>query len=150
MVGRRVKWQVLLSQYDITFVTQRSMKGQAMVDHLADFPLPKYQPLQTQFPDEDILFAMEDSGEKDPEDQEQWKLYFDGTVNKKGRGIGTVLTTPQGQMIPFARKLTFKCTNNEAEYKACILGLKVTLEHKAQKLHVHDDAMLVISQVNGD
>ena len=49
-------------------------------------------------------------------------------MNKKGRGIGVVLTTPQGQMIPFARKLTFGCTNNEAEYEACILGLNVALE----------------------
>ena len=77
-------------------------------------------------------------------------MYFDGAVNKKGRGVGAVLTMPQGQMIPFARKLTFKCTNNEAEYEAFILGLKVTLKHKAQKLHVHGNAMLVISQVNGD
>ena len=61
MVGRCVKWQVLLSQYDITFVTQKSMKGQAMADNLADFPLLEYQLLQTQFLDEDILFAMEDS-----------------------------------------------------------------------------------------
>ena len=61
-----------------------------------------------------------------------------------------MLTMPQGQMIPFARKLTFKCTKNEAKYEACILGLKVALKHKAQKLHVHGDAMLVISQVNGD
>ena len=53
-------------------------------------------------------------------------------------------------MIPFARKLTFKCTNNEAEYETCIVGLKVALEHEAQKLHVHGDTMLVISQVNGD
>ena len=42
MVGRCVKWQVLLSRYDITFVMQRFMKGQAMADHLADFPLPDY------------------------------------------------------------------------------------------------------------
>ena len=83
-----------MSQYDITFIMQRAMKGQAMADHLADFPLPEYQPLQTQFPDEDILFAMEDSEEKDSEDQEQWQLYFDGAVNKKGRGIGAVLVMP--------------------------------------------------------
>ena len=29
-------------------------------------------------------------------------------------------------------------------------GFEVALEHKAQKLRVHGDAMLVISQVNGD
>ena len=88
-----------------------------MPDHLADFPLPEYQPLQTQFPDEDILFAMEDSEQKDPEDEQQWQLYFDGAVNRRGQGVGTVLATPQGQLIPFARKLTFECTNNEVDMK---------------------------------
>ena len=72
MVGRCVKWQVLLSQYDITFVTQKSVKGQAVADHLVDFHLLEYQPLQTQFPDEDILFTMEDSRQKNSEDEEQW------------------------------------------------------------------------------
>ena len=93
---------------------------------------------------------MEDSEQKDPEDELQWHLYFDGTVNRRGRGIGAVLAMPQGELIPFARKMTFPCTNNEAEYEACILGLQVTLKHDVRKLHVHGDAMLVISQVNGD
>ena len=65
-----------------------------MADHLADFPLPEYQALQTQFPDEDILLAMEDSEQKDLEDELQWHLYFDGVVNRRGRGIGAVLSTP--------------------------------------------------------
>ena len=126
------------------------MKGQAVVDHLADLPLLDYQPLQMQFPDKDILFAMEDSEQKDPQDELQWHMYFDGAINRKGRGIGAVLATPQGQLIPFTRKMTFPCTNNEAEYEAYILGLQVTLELDMRKLHVHGDAMLVISQVNGD
>ena len=89
---------------------------------------------------------MEDSELKDPEDEQQWQLYFDGAVNRRGRGVGAVLAMPQGQLIPFVRKLTFECTNNEAEYEACILGLKVALEHEVRELHVHDDAMLVTSR----
>ena len=85
LVGRYVKWQVLLSQYDITFVTQKSVKGQAMADHLVDFPLPEYQPQQMQFLDEDILFTMEDSEQKDPKDEQQWQLYFNSAVNRRGR-----------------------------------------------------------------
>ena len=46
--------------------------------------------------------------------------------------------------------MTFPCTNNEAEYEAYLLGLQVALEHDVCKLHVHGDAMLVISQVNDD
>ena len=53
-------------------------------------------------------------------------------------------------MIPFARKLTFDYTNNVVEYEACILGLQAMLENGACELQVHGDAMLVISQVNGD
>ena len=86
------------------------MKGQAVADHLADLPLPEYQPLQTQFPDEDILFALEDSEQKDPRDEFRWHMYFDGIVNKRGIGIGVVLATPQGELIPFAKKMTFICT----------------------------------------
>ena len=103
-----------------------------------------------QFPDEVILFTMEDSKQKDPEDELQWHMYFDGAVNRKGRGIGAVLATSQGQLIPFTRKMTFPCTNNEAKYEACILGLQLALEHGVKKLLVHGDAMLVISQVNGN
>ena len=55
-----------------------------MADHLANFQLPEYQPLQTQFPDEDILLAMDDSEQKDPEDELQWHLYFDGAINRRG------------------------------------------------------------------
>ena len=75
------------------------------------------------------MFALEDSKQKDPGDEFRWHMYFDGAVNKRGRGIEAVLATPQGELIPFARKMTFICTNNEAKYEACILGLRVALEH---------------------
>ena len=88
---------------------------------------------------------MEDSELEGPKGEQHWHVYFDSTVNKRGRGIGAVLTSLQGQWIPFARKLTFKCTNNEAEYEACILGLQVALEHGVRQLRVYGDAMLVIS-----
>ena len=71
-------------------------------------------------------------------------MYFDGAVNRRGRGIGAVLSTPHGQLISVERKMTFPCNNNEEEYEACILGLQIALEHGARKLHVHGDAMLVV------
>ena len=33
--GRTAKWLMLLTQFDITYVTQKSMKGRAIADHLA-------------------------------------------------------------------------------------------------------------------
>lgn len=72
LVGRCVKWQVLLSQYDFTCVTQKFMKGKAMVDLLADLPLPKYQPLEMRFSDEDVLFAMEEQHRSEDHEEMPW------------------------------------------------------------------------------
>ena len=33
--GKTAKWVLLLSEFDIKFVTQKSVKGRAIVDHLA-------------------------------------------------------------------------------------------------------------------
>ena len=54
-------------------------------------------------------------------------LVFDGVVNQYGNGIGAVIITPQGTHIPFTARLTFKCTNNKAEYEACIMDWKNVL-----------------------
>ena len=51
-------------------------------------------------------------------------MYFDGAVNNKGAGVGVILITSEGEMIPMAKKLEFEVTNNQAEYEACIFGLK--------------------------
>lgn len=56
-----------------------------------------------------------------------WRLYFDGAVNRKGVGIRIVMTTLIGEVILVAKKLNFWVTNNIAEYEACALGLKTLL-----------------------
>ena len=69
----------------------------------------------------------------------EWKLYFDGTVNNKGTGLGVILVTPEGETIPMAKKLDFKVTNNMAEYKACIYGVEAALVAEAKDLLVYGD-----------
>ena len=78
----------------------------------------------------------------------EWKLYFDGSVNNKGAGLGVILVTPEGETIPMAKKLDFKVTNNMAEYEACIYGVEAALAAGAKDLLVYRDSLLVISQVN--
>ena len=77
----------VLSEYDITYVTQKAIKGQVIADHLASHPLPSYAPVRTDFPDEDVLFATED-------EHEEWSMYFDGAFNDQGSGAGIVLVSP--------------------------------------------------------
>ena len=59
----------------------------------------------------------------------KWRLFFDGTSNSSGAGIGTVLVSPEGNHYPDAAKLRFPYTNNMVEYETCIFGLKNGIEN---------------------
>ncbi|PKI67398.1 hypothetical protein CRG98_012207, partial [Punica granatum] len=46
-------------------------------------------------------------------------------------------------------KVDFSCTNNVAEYEACILGLQAAIDFKVKELEVFGDSMLTIFQTLG-
>ena len=71
-------------------------------------------------------------------------MYFDKASNALGHGVGTVLISPEGNHCPFKAKLSFDCTNNVAEYEACVMGLQAAIEKKIKKLTVYGDSALVI------
>ncbi|XP_031387139.1 uncharacterized protein LOC116200431 [Punica granatum] len=76
------KWRCQLTEYDIEYVSSTSVKGQAIADHLAEFPIEDDTPINSDFQDEEILQVDE------KEDGTAWKMYFDGAVNSTGSGIG--------------------------------------------------------------
>ncbi|XP_077222028.1 uncharacterized protein LOC143855861 [Tasmannia lanceolata] len=78
-----------------------------------------------------------------------WSMYFDGAVNHQGRGIGAVLVSPRKEYTPISIKLQFECTNNMAEYEACIAGLESTLALNIQDIDVFGDLILIICQTKG-
>ena len=78
---------------------------------------------------------------------ESWKMYFDGTTNQNGSGIGVLLISPKGTHIPFSSRLNFPTINNATEYEACIMGLQVALGHGVKELEVCRDLALIISQI---
>ncbi|XP_031375657.1 uncharacterized protein LOC116190138 [Punica granatum] len=137
------KWRCQLTEYDIEYVPRTSVKGQAIADHLAEFPIEDDTPINSDFPDEGILRVDEE------EDGTAWKMYFDGAVNSTGSGIGAVLISPDGRYYPIAAKVNFLCTNNVAEYEACILGLQAAIDFKVKELEVFGDSMLTIFQTLG-
>ncbi|PKI46860.1 hypothetical protein CRG98_032756 [Punica granatum] len=49
------KWRCQLTEYDIEYVSCTSVKGQAIADHLAEFPIEDHTPINPDFPDEGIL-----------------------------------------------------------------------------------------------
>ncbi|PKI64517.1 hypothetical protein CRG98_015080 [Punica granatum] len=105
------KWRCQLTEYDIEYVPRTSVKGQAIADHLAEFPVDGDTPINTDFSDEGILQV---DGEKE---EPTWKMYFDGAVNSVGFGVGAVLISPDGRHYPIAAKVDFSCTNNTKDVK---------------------------------
>lgn len=114
LTGRISRWQMLLAEFYIIFVTQKAVKGQAIADQLADNPLPDYEPMQTYFPDEEVMFATEE----EPEEYPDWRLFFDGAANVFGNGVGAVLVSPQGTQLPISVKLFLALTTSRSMRRA--------------------------------
>ena len=77
-IEKLAKWQMLLSEFDIVYVTQKMIKEQALADHLAENPVDdKYEQLKTYFHDEETSFVGEDISEI----YLGWRLFFDGAEN---------------------------------------------------------------------
>ncbi|XP_031387126.1 uncharacterized protein LOC116200420 [Punica granatum] len=130
-------------EYDIEYVPRTSVKEQAIADHLAEFPIEDDTPINSDFPDEGILQVDSE------ENKFAWRMYFDGAINSTGSGIGAVLISPDGRYYPVAAKVDFPCTNNVAEYEACIIGLQAAIDFKVKELEVFGDSMLTIFQTLG-
>ena len=77
-------------------------------------------------------------------------MAFDRASNALGNGVGVVIIFPEGYHTPFTSRLCFDCTNNKAEYEACILGLKASIDLRIKFLSVYGDSALVITQVKGE
>ena len=146
LTGKISHWKMLLSEFDIVFVTRKAIKGQAIADYLADQPLNDLELSESLFPDKDVM-ALEPK--PDSIEPWHWKLYFDGAANSIINGVGAVLVSPKGQQILVSVKLNFGYTNNVMEYEACIVGLQMALEFRAYDLSVFGDSLMIISQIEG-
>ena len=100
--GKTAKWVLLLSEFDIKYVIQKSVKGRVIANHLAHCSPEEAEEIQGDFPDEDIMGI----------EVESWKMYFDGATNQNRSGIGVLLISPKGTHIPFSGRLNFPATNN--------------------------------------
>ena len=56
---RNAKWQVLLSEFDIFYISQKVIKGSAIVDFLAKRTNEEYEPMSFDFPDEDLMAVLQ-------------------------------------------------------------------------------------------
>jgi len=78
-------------------------------------------------------------------------LYTDGGArgNPGPGAIGVIIKNHEGKVIKEIGKFIGRSTNNEAEYRAIIEGLKECKEKGAKELECFLDSLLVVNQLNG-
>nr|CAN78420.1 hypothetical protein VITISV_043219 [Vitis vinifera] len=144
LVGRLMRLLVLLIDFDIHYVTQKSIRGSIVADHLASLPVSDGRVIDDDFPNKDVVVVTSLSG---------WRMYFDGVANHYGYEIGVLLISSYGDHIPKYVRLAFSnrhpAINNIVEYEACILGLEMNLELRIRQMEVFGDSNLVLRQIQG-
>jgi ribonuclease HI len=136
MSGRMAKWAVKLNTYDIKYETRNVIKSHALADFVANF--------SSELQEEADLEVQQLEETKDP-----WILFTDGASNIRGTGLGILLKSPQGDIIPQSIACEFQATNNKAEYEALIAGLQLAKQIRIRYLQVYVDSLLITNHFNG-
>jgi hypothetical protein len=87
------RWQMLLVEYDIEYMTRKTVKGSVIIDYLADNTIDDYEPLNFDFLDEDVLVVKK----KEPD---WWTTYFDEAVNVYGNETGVMMISHNRNQYP--------------------------------------------------
>ena len=89
-IGRLMIWLVLLTKFDIRYVSQKFVKDSIIAYHLASLPISGSRAVDDDFPNEEISIVTGFSG---------WCMYFDVVSNNFKYGIGVLLISPHGNHI---------------------------------------------------
>ena len=122
--GRIIKWVVEFGTYSIKFRSRTTIKSQALTDFVAEWTKIQ-EPIPATCP-------------------EHWVMYFDGTLNINGAGVGILFITPTKDKLRYVLRIHFLASNNAVEYEACLHGLCIAIE-LGITLMVYRDSMLVIN-----
>ncbi|GJR43550.1 reverse transcriptase domain-containing protein [Tanacetum coccineum] len=133
VAGRLQKWRIKLGEYVIHYRPRVSVKGQILADFIVERP------------EEDSPDTLMEIEEELPE---PWILFTDGSSYTDGSRAGLILTNPKGMEFTYALRFRFDATNNEVEYKALIIGLRIAEQMGVKNLQAYVDSRLVANQVN--
>ena len=126
--GRMLQWAIELSEYGIDYQPRLSMKGQVMLDFIAEVPQPS-------------------TLDRESAKAGWWILHVDRASRKSGSGIGLLLESPIGERLERCIYLGFHVSNNETEYEAIMFGLNLATTLCASKVRIHSDSQLIVGQV---
>ena len=137
--GRISKWGTVLEAFDIKYMPRTSVKGQVLMDLVAEFTEP---------PLEETSMTLNMNGKLvgiiSLQEPLFWKVYVDGVANQRGSGVGLVLISPEKLTIEKSLRLGFLATNNEAKYVALLEGMSMVQRMEGKVVNMFSDSRLVV------
>ncbi|GJS62197.1 reverse transcriptase domain-containing protein [Tanacetum coccineum] len=135
-LGYKVDANGLRPQVAISAVLMTERDGKQVpiyfVSHALQGPAINYTPM------EKLILALDDTLDTPMEEREElpdpWVLFTNGSSCIDGSGAGLIITNPEGIEFTYALRFRFNATNNEAEYKALIVGLQIAGQMGIQNL----------------
>nr|GEZ59180.1 reverse transcriptase domain-containing protein [Tanacetum cinerariifolium] len=132
VAGRLAKWSIMLGEHNITYRPRTSIKEQILADFLNEMPSNASQ------------------GVSVAETQEEpWTLFTNGSLCVDGSGVGLILTNLDIVEFTYALRFQFATSNNEAEYEALIVGLRIATQIGVKNIQANIDSKLSLSPYNG-
>jgi ribonuclease HI len=110
-------------------VHRSSIQSQALADFIADWTPGAHE-------------------EEINKDTEAWTVFCDGSWGTFGAGAAAVLVAPSKVKTCYAAKLDFSCTNNIAEYKALLLGLRKLRAMGIRRVILKTDSQVILGHVD--
>ena len=133
-IGRIAKWGTRLGAYDVKYMPLTAIKGQILADFIAEFTEG------TPEKEEAVIGVLVISVIVVP----RWEVYTNGASNRKGTGIGIVLITPEKLIMEKSLRLGFLANNNEAEYRALLVGVAMVRQLGGEVVDLYSDSRQVI------
>ena len=108
----------MLGAFDIRYLPRTTVKGQILADLVVEFTEELDQPdsQEVGMPKKGVRVNTISS-------QQNWELFVDRAANQKGSKIEIVIIFLERITLKKSLRLSFSTTNNEAEYKALLVGM---------------------------
>ena len=129
----------MLGAFDIKYMSRTSIKGQVLVDLVAEFAKSSTKEKVEKQDMDGKLVSMVSSQEPS-----SWKVYVDGASNQRGSRMGLVLISLEKITIEKTLRLGFSITNNKIEYEALPTGISMVQKMGGKVVEIFLDSRLVV------
>ncbi|RDX98911.1 hypothetical protein CR513_18099, partial [Mucuna pruriens] len=124
LAGRMVAWSAQLFEFDISYESKGHIKAEALADFITKMT----------------------AGSLEAKTSGGWLLSVDEASNQVGSGVGVILEGSNGVLIEQSLHFEFKANNNQAEYEALLVGMRLASELEAKVLTAKSNSKLMTGQ----